>query len=243
MNKSSSRLIDLKGKRIGNFIVLEIDKTHNSSYSYWKCKCVLCDRIKAYRSDVLRKRIPSSCGCKSKAVKTGDRYGYIEVLELLNKKTRSPYWKCKCICGKIIERTSNALRQINNPSCGCKKNPKGNNHPSYIGYKDLSGSLIDRIKRGAVSRNISFNLETKDLQELLEKQKYKCNLSGLEIALCKENITASLDRIDSDKGYEIENVQWVHRDVNLMKNKLDQNKFIEICRLIAEKDCGSSKCS
>jgi len=238
------KLINLEGKTFGNFIVLEIDSSCKiSSYAYWKCKCKFCGREKAYRSDVLRKRPPTSCGCRSNAVKIGNTYGYLTVLTLIDKKTRSPYWKCKCDCGKIIERTSNALRQRENPSCGCKKNPKGINHPSYLGYKSVSGSLMDRVKRGAIARNIDFNLSAKDLQELIEKQKYKCNLSGIEISLDKENMTASLDRIDSNKEYEINNVQWVHRDINLMKNKLDQVRFIELCKFVYKKDCGSSKCS
>lgn len=239
------KLINLEGKTFGNFIVLEIDNNCKiSSYAYWKCKCKFCGREKAYRSDVLRKRPPTSCGCRSNAVKMGNTYGYLTALALIDRKSRSPYWKCKCICGKIIERTSNALRQRSNPSCGCKKNPKGINHPSYIGYKEISGSLMDRIKRGADARSIDFRITAKELQELLEKQKYKCALSDILISVDKENTTASLDRINSEKEYYIDNVQWVHKDINLMKNKLEQERFVDLCRKVSTKqDCGSSKCS
>ena len=41
------------------------------------------------------------------------------------------------------------------------------------------------------------------------------------------NDSISLDRIDSSKGYEENNVQWVHKDINLMKNKYDNKYFIE----------------
>jgi hypothetical protein len=46
--------------------------------------------------------------------------------------------------------------------------------------------------------------------------------------------TASLDRIDSSKGYCEDNVQWVHKDINRMKNTFDQDYFISLCKLIAE---------
>ncbi len=45
--------------------------------------------------------------------------------------------------------------------------------------------------------------------------------------------TASLDRIDSSKGYTKDNIQWVHKHVNLMKHKFDQKYFVDICKLIA----------
>jgi hypothetical protein len=45
--------------------------------------------------------------------------------------------------------------------------------------------------------------------------------------------TASLDRIDSSKGYTIDNVQWVHKTVNLMKRELNQQDFIDICNKIS----------
>jgi hypothetical protein len=45
---------------------------------------------------------------------------------------------------------------------------------------------------------------------------------------------ASLDRIDSSKGYIDGNVQWVHKEVNEMKMQATQNEFIEYCNLVAE---------
>ena len=39
--------------------------------------------------------------------------------------------------------------------------------------------------------------------------------------------------IDNSKGYEIGNVQWVHKDINMMRNKYDITYFIKMCRLVA----------
>ena len=44
--------------------------------------------------------------------------------------------------------------------------------------------------------------------------------------------TASIDRIDSSKGYERGNVQFVHKDINAMKWNLSLAKFMEYCKLI-----------
>lgn len=64
------------------------------------------------------------------------------------------------------------------------------------------------------------------------KQHRKCNLSGVELEFDKTN-SASLDRIDNTKGYTLENVQWVHKDINRMKNVFSQDYFIDMCHRIA----------
>jgi hypothetical protein len=45
--------------------------------------------------------------------------------------------------------------------------------------------------------------------------------------------TASLDRINSDEGYIKGNVQWVHKDINIMKNIYSSKYFIEMCKKVA----------
>ena len=51
---------------------------------------------------------------------------------------------------------------------------------------------------------------------------------------CKStDANASLDRIDNTKGYEIGNIQWVHKDVNWMKHDFDQSYYIQTCKMVA----------
>jgi len=45
---------------------------------------------------------------------------------------------------------------------------------------------------------------------------------------------ASLDRIDSSIGYVNDNVQWVHKDINMMKRIYTQEYFIYLCKLVSE---------
>ena len=69
-------------------------------------------------------------------------------------------------------------------------------------------------------------------------QKRKCALTNKILNFGKRSrsvqCTASLDRIDSKKGYENGNVQWVHKDINKIKWDYDQDYFIEMCKLVAE---------
>lgn len=86
-------------------------------------------------------------------------------------------------------------------------------------------------------------MSIQDAWALFEAQSGLCALTGTPLrlrsgradkkgtALLKEG-TASLDRIDSAKGYEPGNVQWVHKHVNIMKLDLTQPEFIAICRSV-----------
>jgi hypothetical protein len=44
----------------------------------------------------------------------------------------------------------------------------------------------------------------------------------------------SVDRIDSSKGYTLDNVELVYKPVNLMKGSLAKGEFIELCELVAK---------
>ena len=44
--------------------------------------------------------------------------------------------------------------------------------------------------------------------------------------------TASVDRIDSSKGYIADNIQILHKDINVMKWDFTQDYFLHLCYLI-----------
>jgi hypothetical protein len=87
---------------------------------------------------------------------------------------------------------------------------------------------LSAIKRNAKLRNISYNLPPKYLWDLFEKQNRRCALSGrsIEFGFGTKETTASLDRIDSLKGYIEGNVQWLH---NIAKQCMSDEKFIQMC--------------
>lgn len=106
------------------------------------------------------------------------------------------------------------------------------------------------IKRSAKKRGIDFNLSIEDGWGLYVEQKCRCALSNVPIyfalpggfnndknyILQNNESTASLDRIDSNYGYELNNVQWVHKDVNLIKLKFNSKYFYNICKFICIKN-------
>jgi hypothetical protein len=172
------------------------------------------------------------------------------------KGKRAKYWKCLCECGNVCIKHTNALNSGRIVSCGCKKKENGfaKRKPkpikerkirmarNFSGHEGLSGDYVSSLRRHARDRNIAFDdaVTAEFLWLLLTKQNFICKLSGLpiEVKRCRKSpgFTASLDRIDSSKPYTIDNVQWVHKDINWLKNRFGQAKFIDLCGLVTKQN-------
>ena len=56
----------------------------------------------------------------------------------------------------------------------------------------------------------------------------------MAIGISYKDQSASVDRIDNDKGYEVGNIQWVHTMVNMCRGKRELSEFIRMCKAVAE---------
>lgn len=167
---------------------------------------------------------------------TGKRFGKLVAIKWTKFKGVHRYWLCQCDCGKTSEVAATHLVRNKTSSCGCAHVLRGENNNGWKGYGGISGSYFSSIKHKALARKIKFKITIEYIWDLFLRQEGKCALSGVTLKMpekWKGQYTASLDRIDSSKGYEKGNVQWVLGDINWMKNDFDQNYFIDICRKIA----------
>lgn len=85
----------------------------------------------------------------------------------------------------------------------------------------------------AVSRHLEFEVTSEYLYEVWESQGGLCAYTGYPLKLLGRQ--ASLDRIDSKKGYVPGNVQWVLTKVNHMKWDSSEEEFLQLCRVIAKR--------
>lgn len=167
---------------------------------------------------------------------TGQKFGKLTVIELSPVPTPSGerMWMCICDCGNYKTVQRKHLRSGFTKTCGCGAHPKNKDNKSWKGYEEIPMDFYSTIKRGAEDRNIKFNITIEELWDLFLKQDRKCALSGLELTFSKirkdtAEKTISLDRIDSSKGYISENIQFVHKHINIMKNVFNQDYFISLC--------------
>lgn len=151
---------------------------------------------------------------------------------------------CECICGVIRNVHTWHLNNNKTKGCGCT-NIVGRFKSQCVG--DLSLSYYNSFKTNREKKGKLFSEEVtmEVLWELFLKQDRKCAISGIEIFLnpqwSQQNNgrsnkiqTASIDRIDSTKNYTIDNIQWVHKDINHMKGVLEEDLFIYYCKQITQ---------
>jgi hypothetical protein len=162
---------------------------------------------------------------------TGEKFGKLTVLKRDLSFNGRAKWICKCECGKEKSILSKHLISGATVTCRAPIHKTGSLSPTWGGYKEISLSYWSRIIHGAIKRDLVVEISIEDIWNLFQEQKGRCALTNLPIKL---NYTASLDRIDSKKGYIIGNIQWVHLDINKMKMDIDQDKFINYCQLIVE---------
>lgn len=93
-------------------------------------------------------------------------------------------------------------------------------------------------RKGAVKRNIPFNITVEDIVQLYQIQEGKCAISGMEMSLVHGSKTTqnatklSVDRIDSSIGYQANNVQLVTWQVNASKSVWSTEQLVEMARAI-----------
>lgn len=177
-----------------------------------------------------------------KADYTGETFGFLEVLAVTDERDANSHRiaECRCHrCGRFCRATICQLASGDKVSCGCMHGRIGSESPTFQGHGQISLSYWHSIQRGAEARNLPFEVSFDYIWELYNRQNGLCALSGTPIffhSTCKSRWrqTASLDRIDSKKGYIEGNIQWVHKGLNFMKRNVPEIVFLNWCRLISQ---------
>jgi len=102
----------------------------------------------------------------------------------------------------------------------------------YRGYwKDL--------EYGANRRKIDFSISIMDIELVYNKQGEKCALTGIELSVPRNlkeyrsrKHTFSVDRIDNNLGYTLENIQIVHKLINQSRKNLTIEYYKELCQKV-----------
>lgn len=184
----------------------------------------------------------------------GQKFGHLLGIKPLYKdKTYHKYmWAFICeLCGNGHIASGIDVKRGRIKSCGCLKNTREKNG-LWKGYYEISGSTYGHYKEIAEKRGIEFSVSIEDLWNQYINQNERCVYTNIKLILSSTNnissngsanrtpLNASLDRIDSDKGYIPGNVQWVFKPINIMKGSLSHVDFIRICKLIYDNNKNES---
>lgn len=161
---------------------------------------------------------------KRNHIPEGTKFGKLTVKRYSHRKRTEAMWECVCECGNLTYVSSHYL--------------KGRKSHRWNGYEEISLEFWNVAKRNAIKRGLQFDINIEYGWGLFLEQNKKCALSGLDLYFSRTTKSfdgnASLDRIDSEIGYVIGNVQWVHKNVNKMKNNYTQESFLDLIKKIYE---------
>ena len=91
------------------------------------------------------------------------------------------------------------------------------------------------IKTAKQRKTVEVFISIQHLKDAWEKQEGRCAYTKLPLTSEAHQLnTASLDRIDSSKGYVEGNIQLVCVPINRMKLDYTEEKFIHLCQLVAQ---------
>lgn len=141
-------------------------------------------------------------------------------------KTSMWMWECTNCNKQHGPSMINSITRLEKvPSCCYVKT--GDLNPKWRGYKEISGTYLSQCLKGAVDRGFVYDVTPEQLWNKWIDQQGICCYTGRKLT---HGIDASLDRIDSKKGYLVDNIQWVHKDINRMKQHFSEETFLTLCR-------------
>lgn len=220
---------------INEEIEQHINQINNVTYYRHKytCKCI-CGREKTeYGSKILYggKSCPN-CKINWDGIEENllnKKFNSFTVIKLVVNRIlpnglRRVEWKCQCECGEYKNIRETRLKSGKFISCnGCHSK------------ESISSQFFCRMRNGAKQRNIEFNITAKEMYEILENQDFKCVFTGEQLFVSEKSIgNASLDRKNSNIGYTKDNCQWIHKNINIIKNSFSNEQFLSMCKQVYE---------
>lgn len=133
------------------------------------------------------------------------------------------------ICGTLIEKT-NTGRVCYKCRHEVRQKATEDSVESFLESK------LATAKTRAKSAEQEFSITHGELMEMYQIQNGYCAISGLPMTHTRENsdFSISIDRIDNDAGYTVDNIRLVCWRANSMRNKLTIEMFLWWCKQIAK---------
>jgi hypothetical protein len=149
------------------------------------------------------------------------------------------FWECRCECGKIVVVRRDGLLRGNNRSCGCINEVVIRKKPGNLDHV-MSTKIYNNYKSRAKKMGVSFTLSKDEFFELLLKNCYYCGAVPNNIATRKclndKFKYGGVDRIDSSRGYDKDNVVPCCKYCNVAKMDFPVNEFFSMIKRVYEKN-------
>lgn len=159
----------------------------------------------------------------------------------VTKGTDGRYYKPCSSCGEMQSylRKNYAVESLRlNKMCKkCSNQQTDNCHRGW--HRGVRVSWFNKYKVGAETRGIHWDLSIDDVADVYDQQGRECALTGWLLVFPSvghpNNTDASIDRIDSKRGYTKDNIQIVSKKVNMMKQQYSVEDFVFVCKAVVDK--------
>jgi hypothetical protein len=154
-----------------------------------------------------------------------------------SKESKCVMWHCVCDCGNNVHVLSVNLNAGKTGSCGCyrsewasRKKPGFKPHTTLSEGQAAFNAVLRHYKSSASSKNREFTLSEDQFRSLILGDCHYCG--ALPSALVKGHrfngdlIVNGIDRLDSDRGYVLDNVVSCCSRCNLGKRDLTKRDFL-----------------
>ena len=243
------------GQRFGRGVVIDPEVRVANSSSTGSCRGALlrcdCPRGTEYAATIssLMKGNTKSCGCLAVEVgteqgrrgrgrlrsdKTGERFGKLLVLQLVEIVDGQARWLCRCDCGN--EPTVWGSNLNTKSGCGCGQSaPRGTRDPGEAARKHV----LRQYQQNAKRRGRVWELTDEDFDRLTSSDCYYCGIAPCRVFSTGKYEGAEftyngIDRVDSAGDYTPENVVPCCNTCNVAKRDMSFDTFMEwIGRLVA----------
>lgn len=165
----------------------------------------------------------------------GKRYGRGVVTKKVGKDKHNCFvWELVCDCGNIYDGTTGNLNSGHIKSCGCynrdvvkeniKKATKKITLPKGHAARNM---LLKSYQTNAKKRNLSFSLTDDQFFTITKQLCNYCGVSPETVYKSKSSnyIYNGIDRVNSNLGYELDNVVPCCKRCNQAKNDMTEEEF------------------
>jgi len=228
----SKHIKDLTGQRFGKLVVKEFIGLTSDKHSLWLCHCD-CGNSKSVASYQLKRGSVLTCGCYKRGLDlTNKRFNRLTARKIVGRnKNKSILWLCDCDCGNTKVVSSIALTSSGTMSCGCLYKELHRLQPTESGCNLLFAGYRCRANKFS----IPFILTKIEFRQITSNSCFYCGSNPKAIS-CSSNMSNEtrklssytyngIDRIDSTKGYEIDNCVACCKTCNYAKNTMSVDEF------------------
>jgi hypothetical protein len=171
---------------------------------------------------------------------TGKRFGRLTVVKFAGYRTipsgkKQAAWRCVCDCGNVKDIRVMHLRSGTIKSCGCLRvEVNSNSERGLTGFN----KLLDSYKQNCKKTGRSWRLSKKQVRKITSSACFYCGdppstawaCNGTKSKLVKDHgvyMANGIDRVDSRKGYTVDNVVPCCAECNQMKSDRKLTRFVK----------------